>query len=286
MRQGQLEAVALLGTGAVLALVSTGALIVLLISLPLSGTEQVLAVATGAGLQACLYLLAQQKDLFSRSMTLVLLLVSVLASTAFMEMAWQRHLVVVQQHHASQQSGSEQAQLLRQSLNNLQQQIDIRIQTAQRDTSGKYTTRGLQQLDSADRLQQRAEQLAQQLAQTKNTESATGAETGSIQALLAGAHRFIRLIVFAVLGVLIDLGALACLYRGKPKQTEKSSTESEPQQQSDPVQYLEKRILAGDFGEQPSQRQAIDEIKNAFDQLTEAGQLVKEGQRFTIREAQ
>ncbi|WBA86501.1 hypothetical protein [Endozoicomonas sp. GU-1] len=282
------EGVALLATGAVLALVSTGALVKLLTSLPLNGLETALSVLAGIGLQSGLYLLARQGDLFSRLITTILLLVSVLASTAFVEMAWQRHQHQISLNHQQQQAGSEQAQLLRQQLTTVQQEIDLRMSVAGRDTAGNFTTRGLQQLDNLAPLRNQASELAAQLQALNHHDATTGADSGSVQALLSGSHRFARLGLFAVIALLIDVVALCCFSRlGQlhrlVNQGGSLPVPTAPNEQTTPVERIKHRVLRGDLGAQPSQRQLIDEVKTAFRELSDDGQLIKNGQYFELR---
>lgn len=278
-------------TGAILALVSTGALVKLLTSLPLSRLETALAVMSGIGLQGGLYLLARQGDWLSRLVTSVLLLVSVLASTAFVEMAWQRHQQVVQQSNRLHQAGSEQAQLLRQQLATVQQEIDLRMAVASRDTSGNFTTRGLNQLDNLAPLRTQANQMAQQLSALNQVEADNGAQSGSVQALLSGSHRFARLGLFALVALLIDTVALLCLARfsGLAYTVNQGEPVVDParpivlNEQISPVDQIKSRVLRGDLGAQPSQRQLLDEVKTAFRELADNGQLIKNGQCFELR---
>ena len=283
-----LEGIALLATGAALALVSTGALVKLVTSLPLESFEYWLSVLAGIGLQSGLYLLARQDDGFSAFLTVVLLLVSVLASTAFVEMAWQRHQHQVSLNHQQQQAGSEQAQLLRQQLATVQQEIDLRMSVASRDTAGNFTTRGLQQLDNLAPLRNQASELAAQLQSLNHRDAATGADSGSVQALLSGSHRFARLGLFAVIALLIDVVALCCFARLGQLHRKVNQCESLPEpfaqnEQSTPVERIKHRVLRGDLGAQPSQRQLIDEVKTAFRELSDDGQLIKNGQYFELR---
>ena len=281
------EGVALLATGAVLALVSTGALVKLLTSLPLNTLETALSVLAGIGLQSGLYLLSRQDDGFSLVITFILLLVSVLASTAFVEMTWQRHQQVISQNHYQQQAGSEQAQLLRQQLATVQQEIDLRMAVASRDTSGNFTTRGLNQLDNLAPLRDQARQLANQLKALNQREATTGAGTGSVQALLSGSHRFARLGLFGIIALLIDVVALCCFARLGALQRKVNQGDSPPkpieaEPAEAPVELIKHRVLRGDLGTQPSQRQLLDEVKTAFRELTDNGHLIKNGQYFEL----
>lgn len=282
------ERSALLATGAVLALVSTGALVKLLASLPLNDLETGLSVLAGIGLQSGLYLLARQGDLFSRLITTVLLLVSVMASTAFVEMAWQRHQQQAALNHHQQRAGSEQAQLLRQQLTTVQQEIDLRMSVASRDTSGNFTTRGMQQLDNLAPLREQAGRLGQQLQALNHGEAAAKAEANSMQALLSGSGRTARLGLFAVIALLIDVVGLFCFARldgvSQPVKQGESLPEALSQvEPGSPVELIKERVLRGDLGAQPSQRQLLDEVKTAFRELADNGQLIKNGQYFELR---
>ena len=197
-------------------------------------------------------------------------------------MAWQRHVVSVQQVNSRQQSGSEQAQLLRQSLADTQQEIAIRMAVAERDTSGNYTSRGLNQLDEIRPLREEARALVHQLAQLQNTGAVTGADSGSVQAIITGSGRLTRLLVFAVIALLIDGVALLSFARaGRCSwRTPTGDTTSDSPRFTDPVAQIKSRVLSGELGEQPSQRQLLDEVKTAFRELADSGQIAKTGPVF------
>lgn len=276
--------------GCTLALVSTGALVMLLVSLPMGKVEKGLATAAGIALQLCLYLFSRVKQKRSKGMAFVLLLVSVTATAAFMEQAWQNHINHQQQLTETRQAESYQVQSLRKSLDILDQQISIRLDVSQRDTSGSYRSRGLEQLDDVKDLQQQRNQVMQELKQLQPQTITAGAEAGSMQALLAGTQRPARLSIFALLALLIDLSALLAIGVQQPAAAVKTQPQDnpkqpdEPRKESDtsPVFHLRDRILSGEFGNPPSQRQAVSEVKQAFDQLADDGQLVKVGNRFEL----
>ena len=276
--------------GYTLALVSTGALVVLLVSLPMGKVEKSLATCAGVALQVCLYLFSRTTTKRSRAMACILLLVSVTATAAFMEQAWQTHISQQTLVNDSRQAESYQVQALRQSLNILDQQIRIRLDVSARDTSGSYRTRGLEELDNVTDLQQQRTEVLQQLEQLQQQGISTGAEAGSMQALLAGSNRNTRLALFALLALLIDLSALLAMGVQQPAAADKPQPEDQPEQPDDnteqdeacPVGHLRDRILSGDFGNPPSQRQAVAEVKQAFDGLAEDGHLAKVGNRFEL----
>ena len=281
-------------TGAVLALVSTGALVLLLASLPMGRIETLMAGAAGVALQGCLYLFARGSGMTCRTLSVVLLAVSVAASVAFMEQAWR--LYGEQARRQQVQAGDDDflVRQLKQQLDSLQQAITVRLATAERDTGGRYTTRGLDQLDTVRELEQQRGALLQQLRQSRQQAGDTAAD-GSLQALLDGAPRPVRLGVFSLLAVLVDLCALAALNRVRPvpesvtgKDCRSTETDDTPlPQQEDgrcPIEQVEARILAGDFGNPPSKRMAESEIQQAFERLAEKGRLVKTGQRFELVE--
>lgn len=207
-----IESTAYMATGAILAAVSTACLVMLLVSLPLSSIEQGLAVATGIGLQASMYLLARI-SFSTRLIAGVLLVVSIAASTAFIETAWQRHVISLQNSNIATQSQSEAVIALQRERDSISKQISIRLTAAERDSAGRYSTRGLKRLDDVNQYHDRLNAINAQLMQLKTTPVETGADRGSMQALMFDTDRSIRLSVFALLASLIDIAAVMLFAR-------------------------------------------------------------------------
>ncbi len=300
--------------GSILALVSTAALVLALAGLVQPGKEQIMAIAAGISLQACLYLFARNKA--DRWISALLLAVSVAATVAFMEYAWQQQQAETAMQQQQQSASSYRAQQLQRQIDDISQQISIRLQVSQRDTEGSYRTRGMTQLnDDIPRLTEQRETLLNQLANLT-----TGATTpsGSMEAALGSAHWGFRIGVFIALALLLDYCAIRCLATEKSdvkKEERKPSAEAakpepalEPESpeeknlqenrlatvtEADPeVKRIAERVRSGSYGLQPIVRQIISEegvrhpvVKQAFELLQDEGVLVKNGQRYELQEA-
>ena len=269
--------------GVILALVSTAALVFLLISLPLNEVEQVMAMAAGVALQACLYLFARSPLATLRRTALVLLVVSIAASAAFMEYAWQKQLTDNRQQASQQQSQSFQVQQLKREIAELNRQIDLMMLASEKDTKGVYTGRSDQRLAKLDTVKQQRQQKTEALQQLQQLPPQTGADSGSLQALLTGASQWLRLMVFGLLSGLIDYVALLALGMNQPEtELQQGETAPDTATETDWISLYQQRISSGELGEYPSQRQLTDEVKQAYDLLKQNGVLVKDGQRFRL----
>ena len=306
--------------GSVLALVSTAALVLALAGLVQSGTEQIMAMAAGISLQACLYLFARNNA--DRWISALLLAVSVAATVAFMEYAWQQQQAATATQQQQRNASSYRAQQLQRQIDDISQQISIRLQVSQRDTEGSYRTRGLTQLnDDIPRLTEQRETLLEQLA---TLTTAATAPTGSMEAALSSAHWGFRIGVFVALALLLDYCAIRCLSTAKPerkkqeviKEGRKPSAEAakpepalepdapennSPEEnrseltvtEADPeVKRIAERVRSGSYGQKPIVRKIINEegvrhpvVKQAFALLKAEGVLVKNGQRYELLEA-
>ncbi|WP_257293663.1 hypothetical protein [Endozoicomonas sp. YOMI1] len=301
--------------GSVLALVSTAALVLALAGLVQPGKEQIMAMAAGISLQACLYLFARNKA--DRWISALLLAVSVAATVAFMEYAWQQQQAATVMQQQQRNTSSYRAQQLQRQIDDISQQISIRLQVSQRDTEGSYRSRGLSQLnDDIPRLTEQRETLLQQLA-TLTTD--TTAPTGSMEAALGSAHWGFRVGVFIALALLLDYCAIRCLATVKPERKkqevikegrEPSAEAAKPEPALEPeitcenrpeptvteadpeVKRIAERVRSGSYGQQPIVRQIISEegvrhpvVKQAFALLKAEGVLVKNGQRYELQEA-
>lgn len=274
--------------GAALAVVSTGVLVLLLVSLPMTDVQLAMTTVTGVALQGCLYLFSRSADVRLRRMGWVLLVMSVLATTAFLESAWQQHLAQLKHKQIDLVASSFTVQQLHRQIEDRNRQIELMLQSSGRDIEGDYRRRSDDRMAKLEPLYQQRDELMQKLKQQQQQAISSGAEEGSLQAILTGVSREARLVIFVVMAALIDYTALLAL--GMVSQTE-LPTESEAHQpesvvnQTDSVEWvavLQQRILSGEFGEHPSQRQMIDEVKQAYDALKDDGRLVKDGQRFRV----
>ena len=71
------------------------------------------------------------------------------------------------------------------------------------------------------------------------------------------------------------------MYR-QPMHTDAELNQADSGTETDWISVFQQRITSGEFGEYPSQRVMLDEIKLAYDQLKTEGRLVKGGQRFRL----
>ena len=93
-----------------------------------------------------------------------------------------------------------------------------------------------------------------------------------------------------MIALLIDIVALLCLARfsGLAYAVNQGEPVVDPagpivlNEQISPVDQIKSRVLRGDLGAQPSQRQLLDEVKTAFRELADNGQLIKNGQCFEL----
>ncbi|MBO9493823.1 hypothetical protein J7438_06955 [Thalassotalea sp. G20_0] len=282
------EVVCLRGFGVALAVVSTGALVLLLVSLPMTDVQLTMTTITGIALQGCLYLFARSEDVRLQRMGWVLLVGSVIATAAFLESAWQQHVAQLNHKQVDSVASSFTVQQIQREIEDRNRQIDVMLSASEKDVASIYRDRSDKRNDKLTPLYQQRDELMQQLKQQQQQTLSSGAEAGSLQAMLTGVSREARLATFVVMAALIDYTALLAL--GMVSRTE-SLTAAEVQQpesvvnQLDSVEWiavLQQRILSGEFGEHPSQRQMIDEVKQAYEALKDDGRLVKDGQRFRV----
>ena len=214
--------------GLVLAIVSTAALVLALVGMVTSPTEQGMAIAAGVALQFCLYLFARDKK--DQWLSWVLLVVSVAATAAFMEYAWQQQRAETAQQQQSATADSYIAQQLKQQIDDINRQMDIRLNVSERDTSGSFRTRGISQLDSeVASLTEERDQLLDRL-QTIETVNAT-APTGSIDAVVGWAGWEIRLLLFLALSLLLDYCTIRCLSTPMPERKKKDEKKDEAEEE-------------------------------------------------------
>ena len=185
--------------GAVLGVVSTGALVMLLISLPMDDRQLYMAVAAGVALQCCLYLFARSDNRQQQVTAWMLLVMSVVATTGFMEYAWQKHLAEQERIQSEAVAGSFVVQQLQQEIADRNQQIKLMLQSSEIDISATYRDRSDIRMDKLQPLYKERDALMQQLAQQQSKVSNTGVAQGSLQALLTGVNHWIRLALFAAL---------------------------------------------------------------------------------------
>ncbi len=253
--------------GMVLAIVSTAALVLALVGMVASPIEQAMAIAAGVALQFCLYLFSRdKKDLW---LSWILLVVSVSATSAFMEFSWQKQKAEALRQQQSATAGSYVAQQLKQQIDDINRQMDIRLNVSERDTSGQYRSRGISQLDSkvASLTEERNHLLSR--LQAVETIVAT-VPTGTIDAVIGQAGWKIRLTLFFALSLLLDYCTIRCLSTRMPE-IKKEETAERKEKEEDSASTKDsklKTVLA------QSAFENIDSVKgNKFKQT---GQTVHE----------
>ena len=116
--------------GCVLAFASTGAMVMTLQSLMQGWVSKALAVLAGIALQGCLYLFANNKNHRIKAFSWLLLAFSVIASTWFMDSTWQQQRQQQTVEHNQQAEQSWQAEQIRNQVTQLNQQIEISLNSA------------------------------------------------------------------------------------------------------------------------------------------------------------
>lgn len=285
--------------GCVLAFASTGAMVMTLQSLMQGWVSKALAVLAGVALQGCLYLFANNKNHRIRFFSWLLLAFSVIATTWFMDTTWQqqRQQQAIQNNEQAEQSW--QADQIRNQVNQLNQQIEISLNSASTDTGSSYRQRGIDTLSSLDNLYQRRDSLLEQLDGINTSES------GNDGTSVFEDTPPLRIGLFAFISLIIDTSAILAfstlvkpeiMGQEQPKQQEQPR-QSDPQPQEpkqEPVQEptdhlgtILAKIRAGEYGEFVPVKQIVEsepvrhpELKAGIDQLMEEGVLIKSGNRY------
>ena len=306
--------------GSVLALVSTAALVMAMDGLALGDTEKWLARAAGVALQVCLYLFARGSA-GEKRLALVLLLVSVAATAAFMEYTWRQQQQATQQRQQVETASSWAVQQLQREVDELNRDIAMRLSLSERDTGSRYQTRGENRLD--DELPGLKRQRDGKVADLQRLTVAPPAPpAGTVDAALADAPAPLRWAVFLGLALLLDGCAIMALATPRPQRPETAvstgetaaeqgetdgetggETVAEPvaaampaaplaeTTEDDPVQRVAQRIRAGHYGQQPVVRKILKEesirhpvMKQVIELLMNEGALVKQGQKYQLVE--
>lgn len=283
--------------GLILAAASTGALILTLQELVNGMSATILATGAGLALQICLYLFARHPGHRVRWFAHGLLGLSVLVTAWYMENTWQQHQseqLIRQQQQAGDRFLVKQQQ---QQLNQLNQQIEILLASAKRDTGNQYRTRGLNTLNNLDDLYERRDSLLAILQQQNHT-----AATELVGQNLFMSNDALRISLFLVLALMIDLAAIIALQPISrsdnllTSQTQFYESESISQHiQEDHPSDLEhsvldqimERIRNGNYGEFVPVKQIVEkeairhpELKSGLNQLLNEGVVSKVGNRY------
>lgn len=283
--------------GLILALASTGALILTLQELVNGMAATILATGAGLALQVCLYLFARHPVHRVRWFAHGLLGLSILVTAWYMEDNWQQHQseqLVKQQQQAGDRFLVKQQQ---QKLNQLNQQIEILLASAEQDTGNQYRARGLNTLNNLDDLYERRDALLAILQQQSHT-----AATELTEQNLFMNNDALRISLFLVLALMIDLAAIIALQPISrtdnllTSQTQFYDSESISQhtQEDRPVDpehsvldQIMDRIRNGNYGEFVPVKQIVEseairhpELKAGLNQLLDEGVVSKVGNRY------
>ena len=283
--------------GLILALASTGALILTLQELVNGMAATILATGAGLALQVCLYLFARHPVHRVRWFAHGLLGLSILVTAWYMEDNWQQHQseqLVKQQQQAGDRFLVKQQQ---QKLNQLNQQIEILLASAEQDTGNQYRARGLNTLNNLDDLYERRDALLAILQQQSHT-----AATELTEQNLFMNNDALRISLFLVLALMIDLAAIIALQPTSQSdnllnsQSQFYGSESISQQvleehSSDPepsvLNQIMDRIRNGNYGEFVPVKQIVEseairhpELKAGLNQLLDEGVVSKVGNRY------
>ncbi|USE39153.1 hypothetical protein [Endozoicomonas sp. SCSIO W0465] len=275
--------------GLMLAAASTGALVITLQDLVSGLTATILATGSGLALQVCLYLFARHHNHRVRWFAHGLLGLSVLVTAWYMEATWQQHQseqLTRQQQLAGDRFLVKQQQQQLNQLNQLNQQIEILLANAEQDTGNQYRARGLNTLDNLEDLYQRRDAL---LANLQQQNQGTATELNG-QPLFVQ-NDTLRLSLFLVLALMIDLAAIIAL-QPEPVSRESRPSLPEPAESStDPepsiLEVIMERIRNGDYGEYVPVKQIVEsepirhpELKSGLEQLLDEGVISKVGNRY------
>ena len=273
--------------GLILATASTGALILTLQELVSGMAATILATGAGLALQICLYLFARHPGHRVRWFAHGLLGLSVLVTAWYMEDTWQQHQseqLARQQQQAGDRFLVKQQQ---QQLNQLNQQIDILLASAEQDTGNQYRARGLNTLNNLDDLYERRDSLLA-ILQQQNHNAATE---------LTGQTLFVhndalRISLFLALALMIDLAAIIALQ--PVTLTRQNQPEAVPQEitqdpQPSVLDQIMERIRNGNYGEFVPVKQIVEseairhpELKAGLEQLMSEGVISKVGNRYRL----
>ena len=243
--------------GLMLAAASTGALVITLQDLVSGLTATILATGSGLALQVCLYLFARHHNHRVRWFAHGLLGLSVLVTAWYMEATWQQHQseqLTRQQQQAGDRFLVKQQQ---QQLNQLNQQIEILLASAEQDTGNQYRARGLNTLDNLEDLYQRRDTLLARLQQqNQGTATALNGQPLFVQ------NDTLRLSLFLVLALMIDLAAIIALQpesvfrESRPSLPEPAESSADPEPSI--LEVIMERIRNGDYGEYVPVKQIVE----------------------------
>ncbi len=286
-------------------------------SMPTDQTGKVLAAVTAIALEACKYSFFPAGVYYLKKRNaggallliigVVLVGISVAATTGFLENAYN------QQTQSAQQNSLEY-QTKKQQLNSLQQQIDSLNNLVAADAQGSFRTRAIQTAAQVKILEQQRDNALAEIKGYRETAQGNAQSLFSVLAVPLGASpEAIRQSAFIGLAVIVDICAIAGLLAlggmGKktaqvhtaqplqppPKAVEPAATKSQPAAQQKPVDLtapeneLAEKILAGTYGQPPAVRRIIQEgnvrhhiAKKVLEYLVEQNKVRRDGKQYQL----
>jgi ABC-type multidrug transport system fused ATPase/permease subunit len=303
-----------------LCLVTLASAVMFWISMPTDLHGKVLAGVTATALEACKYAFfpagiyyLKKRNIGGAGLLLigvVLLAISVAATTGFLENAYNQQTQSVQQNSLEYQTKKQQ-------LNSLQQQIDTLNALVAADAQGSYRSRAYENAEKVKVLEQQRDNALREIREYRQTAQGNAQSLFAALAIPLGqSPDMVRQMAFMALAVIVDVCAIAALLALggfgtkspgvlplKPKESIEEISErpklkggSIQQQKAGELNELEKelaaKILAGTFGQPPSMRRIIQEgkvrhliAKKIMDHLIDKKQVTREGKQYQLVQA-
>lgn len=286
-------------------------------SMPTDQFGKILAGVTATALEACKYAFFPAGIYYLKKrniggaglllMGVVLLGISVAATTGFLENAYN------QQQQFTQQNSLE-FQTKKQQLNSLQQQIDTLNGLVAADAQGSYRTRAYENAEKVKTLELQRDKALAEIKEYRQTVQGNAQSLFSAVSIPLGqSPEAVRQGAFMALAVIVDICAIAALLAlsglreksvsvmaeipTQPIITTETPTPTKstpPDKQiavtlSPQEQQIAEQIIAGKFGDPPPVRKVIEEtnqrhavVKKIMDHLVEKHQLKREGKQFRL----
>ncbi len=289
-------------------------------SMPTDQTGKLLAAVTATALEACKYSFFPAGVYYLKKRNaggallliigVVLVGISVAATTGFLENAYNQQTQMVQQNSLEYQTKKQQ-------LNSLQQQIDSLNNLVAADAQGSYRTRAIETAKQVKVLEQQRDNALAEIKGYRETAQGNAQSLFSVLAIPLGASpEAIRQGAFIGLAVIVDICAIAGLLAlggiGKKSKPEPKPMWSEPPINTETIERekavpvtkknptelneqeneLAKKILAGNYGQPPAVRRIIQEgsvrhqtAKKVLEYLVEQNKVRREGKQYQLVQA-
>jgi predicted transcriptional regulator len=286
-------------------------------SMPTDQTGKLLAAITATALEACKYSFFPAGVYYLKKRNaggallliigVVLVGISVAATTGFLENAYNQQTQMVQQNSLEYQTKKQQ-------LNSLQQQIDSLNSLVAADAQGSYRTRAIETAKQVKVLEQQRDNALAEIKGYRETAQGNAQSLFSVLAIPLGASpEAIRQSAFIGLAVIVDICAIAGLLAlggigKKPKPEPKpiwseppTNTETikekkpvqvttqKPVELTEPENELAEKILAGIYGQPPAVRRIITEAnvrhgiaKKVLEYLVVQNKVRREGKQYQL----